>query len=459
MSKLLQTLAAHRRLTALAAVLFAAGVVAAGLLYLESKRSRLTVGPGSAAEPSVPSEPKPSSFTWPTWGYDSARSHFAPSRLEPPFTSLWKVRPTGELLEFPPSLARGRLYVVENEGRVIALSARTGRTLWKRDLGQLAASTPAYQDGRLYVTILCLSDCAPAIGNAGSEGRGRVAALDARTGKTIWSRDLPSRTESSPLVVRDRVFFGAENGKVYALQRRTGRIDWTHQAADAVKSALAYDNGRLYFGDYAGAVTALRARDGELVWSRSNVSPENFYGTPAVGFGRVFLSTTDGKVHALRLNGNVDWRFSAGPQGYIYASPALAKPKRRGPTVYIGAHDSRFYALDARTGRPRWSKRAAGKISGTATVLGDYVYFSTLDGRTTYGVRAPDGKEVFRRRQGAFNPAIADERRVYLIGYSTITALEPGKGRRRDAGRRDRSRGDRAERSRSSSERRRRPRR
>jgi len=414
MSKLLQTLAAHRRASALVIVLFAVAVVVTGLLYLESKQSELTVGPGAAVDPEPP-EPRPSSFVWPTFGYTRARTHNFPSRLAPPFRSVWKVRPTGRLLEFPPSLARGRLYVVENEGRVLALSARTGRTLWRRDLGKLAASTPSYAEGRLYVTILA----------AGSQGKGRVAALSARSGRTIWSRDLPSRTESSPLVVRDRLYFGTESGTVYAMRTENGRIDWTYEAADAVKSALAYDKGRLYFGDYAGSVNALRARDGELVWTRTNVSPENFYGTPAVGFGRIFLSTTDGVVHALRMNGNVDWRFEAGPEGYIYASPALGKPPGGGPTVFIGSQDRRFYALDARSGRVRWRKTTAGAISGTATVIGDHVYFSALYGRMTYGARARDGKEVFRRRQGAFNPAIADERRLYLIGYSTITALEP----------------------------------
>ncbi len=426
MSKLLQTLARHRRASALVLVLFAVAAVAAVLLYLESKQSELVVGPGAAVEPEPePPETKPSSFVWPTFGYTRARTHNFPTKLKPPFRSVWKTRPTGELLEFPPSLARGRLYVVENAGRVLAISTRTGRERWRRDLGRLAASTPAYQAGRLYITVLCVAACRDAVGRAQSEGEGRVAALDARTGKTIWSRDLPSRTESTPLVVRDRLYFGAEDGTVYAMRTRTGRILWTYEAADAVKSGLAYDNGRLYFGDYAGSVNAVRARDGKLVWSRSNVSPENFYGTPAVGFGRIFLSTTDGVVHALRMNGNVDWRFSAGPEGYFYSSPALGKPPGGGPTVYIGSQDRRFYALDARSGRVRWRKTTTGAISGTATIIGDHVYFSALRGRTTYGVRARDGKEVFRRRQGAFNPAIADERRVYLIGYSTITALEP----------------------------------
>jgi hypothetical protein len=86
----------------------------------------------------------------------------------------------------------------------------------------------------------------------------------------------------------------------------------------------------------------------------------------------------------------------------------------------------------------RWSKRAGGRISGTAAVIGDIVYFSAYHGkRMTYGVRARDGRAVFRRRKRAFDPAIADKRRLYLVGYSAITALEPHEDRGR-RGRRSR---------------------
>ena len=430
MGKLLQILGRHRRASALALVVFAGAVVAGGLLYLDSKESKLTVGPGASPPEREPPEQRPSTFVWPTFGYDRARTSAVPSRLEPPFKRVWRMKPTGELLEFPPTLARGRLHIVENNGRVVGVSARTGKKLWQRDLGALAASTPTYSDGRLYVTILCRQACTTAIGNTESNGRGRVAALSARTGKVIWQRNLPSRAESTPVVVRDRLYFGSEDGTVYGLRAGNGKTVWTHQAADDVKASLAYKDGRLYFGDYSGSVNALRARDGKLVWSRSNVSPENFYSAPALGFGRIFLSSTDGKVHALNMDGDVDWRFSAGPGGYIYAAPALAAPKGLGETVFIGAHDRRFYALNARNGRVRWSKPTGGEISGTAAVIGKYVYVSAFRGsRTTYGFRTRDGKESFQRPQRAFDPAIADDKRLYLIGYASITALEPRRKR------------------------------
>ena len=64
------------------------------------------------------------------------------------------------------------------------------------------------------------------------------------------------------------------------------------------------------------------------------------------------------------------------------ASPAVAQVPGGKPTVYVGSYDSRFYALDAKTGKVRWKRRAPGRISGAATVVGDIVYFGDLRWRS-----------------------------------------------------------------------------
>ena len=35
------------------------------------------------------------------------------------------------------------------------------------------------------------------------------------------------------------------------------------------------------------------------------------------------------------------------------------------------------------------------------------------------------GALVFKRHRGAYNPVVSDGRRIYLTGYSSLTALEP----------------------------------
>lgn len=397
--------------------------------------------PGDVSDPAVEFQPEPvatatpepatqsrrarrdptADFSWAHYGLSRDRRHHLPVRgLEPPFRRVWALRGS-VLLEFSPVLGAGKLFLIRNNGALYAVDKKTGKLRWKRKLGYLAASAPAYENGRVYAVLLEREKKVKA---------GRVVALRSRDGKVLWSRPLASRSESSPLVYKGAVHFGSENGTVYALRTRDGSVRWKRRVPGAVKGALALDGGKLYFGAYGGTVHALRQSDGRPVWStrtrglRFGTGSGNFYSTPAVAFGRVYIGNTDGKVYSLSSSsGRIAWTRST--RGYVYAAPAVAQVPGGQPTVYIGSYDKSFYALDARTGRVRWRHDAGGRISGAATVVGDTVYFANLGRKETIGLNARTGRKVFRFGFGSFNPVIADGRTLYLTGYSSMFALRP----------------------------------
>ena len=169
---------------------------------------------------------------------------------------MWK-RKAPALLEFPPVMSNGALFQLADNGQLKSLRKSNGKTLWKKKLGRLAASSPALDSKRVYATLLV----------GGSSGRGRIVALRQRNGKRHWSRTLPSRSESSPLVTGGRIYFGSENGTLYCLERRTGKVKWTYRAAGAIKGSPTLAHGKLFFGDYGGRVQAVRAKNGHRVWS------------------------------------------------------------------------------------------------------------------------------------------------------------------------------------------------
>jgi outer membrane protein assembly factor BamB len=364
-------------------------------------------------EPPKPPPPKPKTVNWPMYGLNPARTRYLPAKgVKPPFRFLWHYteRP---LLEFPPIYARGKLYAVNNNGTAIALDAHNGKVLWERSIGRLNASSPAYSHERLYIVNLV---------------PGHIVKLDAATGKIIWKKALPGRAESSPLVLGNTVYFGCEDGQLFALSTRNGNVRWATTLGGPVKAAPAFRDGILYVGDYGGYMNAVRASNGKLVWQSSSlgtgVSSGEFYSTAAVAFGRVYAGNNDGRVYSYdQSDGTLAWTHSTG--GYVYSGPTVASTPTTPPTVYIGSFDGNVYALDAKNGESRWTESAGGQVVGSLSAIGNIVYAAEFTNGTTVGFDMKTGHKVFHYKTGTYSPVISDGRRIFLVGYSSINALEP----------------------------------
>jgi len=379
----------------------------------------VTTAPAAAAPP-----PK---VPWPTYGFSDDRTRSVQLALRPPFRTVWRYQAVS-LVEFPPSIGYDRLFFSTNAGTFTAISAKTGKYAWKYRAHRCVAASPAigpHAHGTVYETFLNRPPCNAQNGGHGVDGE--VIAFGVGQGKIHW-RHVIGPSESSPLLVGDRLYVGDWNGDVWAFDADHGTVIWhRHIAHGAIKGALAYAGGRLYVGAYDGHVYCL-SQGGAVLW-RGSAQPRlfghaTFYSTPAVAYGRVFIGSTDGKVYAFGAStGDRLWSHSTG--GYVYASPAVWHE-----LVLVGSYSGRFYALDAGTGEPHWMFDAHGPISGSATVIGGVVYFSTLtqkglkNGRT-YALDARTGKLLWTFPDGKYTPAVAAGRRLFLVGYGVVYGMVP----------------------------------
>jgi outer membrane protein assembly factor BamB len=413
----------RRGLVAGAVLVVAAGAVVAYVLLN---------APGNVSHPNVsftnttvrPPRPKPSNFQWPWYGLSATRTRYFPTtKLAPPFRVGWSFEDYA-LLEFPPVLYRAHLYLLDDDGSAKAINTSNGHVLWQRKLGTLAAASPALDvaQGLMFVPVLSVHGSHP--------GNGRLVALSMKTGRVRWSRRVSAGTESSPIVWQNKVYFGDQAGNVYALGTEAGKLRWLYHASGAVKGGPSIFSGTLYFGDYAGRAYALNARNGRSIWTANTNGTEfgfgsgNFYSTPAVAFGRVYMGNTDGRVYSFSARtGQLAWATSTG--AYVYSSAAVANVPGLGPTVYVGSYDGHLYAFNARSGQIRWSHDAGGKISGSPQIIGSVVYFDDLGAKKTIGLNTRTGKQIFFFHDGAFNPAITDGHAIYLAGVSKLYELLP----------------------------------
>ena len=408
----------HRRL----AIALAAGAVAilAGIVvaYELLKRPPDVHNPNVTFKPQKPPKPTAKTVNWPMFGLNPARTRYLPAKgVKPPYRLIWHYieRP---LLEFPPIYVGGTLYAVNNSGTAFALDADTGKVLWERSIGRLNASSPTYYKHRLYIVNLV---------------PGHVVKLDARSGRLIWKHSLPGRAESSPLVIDGTLYFGCENDQLFALSTRNGHVRWATTLGGPVKSAPAFRRGVLYVGDYGGNMNAVDAKTGAIRWQTGSLgqgfgTSGEFYSTPAVAYGRVYAGNNDDRVYSFdQKDGTLAWSYSTG--GYVYSGPVVANTRHTGPTVYIGSFDGNLYALNAKSGEPRWVRSAGGSVIGSLSAVGDIVYLAEFSNGSTNGYEMKTGRQVFHYKTGTYTPVISDGRRIYLVGYSSINALQPYKPR------------------------------
>jgi outer membrane protein assembly factor BamB len=403
---------------AIGLIVAAVALVAGALVAYELLKRPGDVHNEEAIRRFEPQEPKQvkraKSVNWPIFGYDLARTRYLPAKgVKPPFDKLWRYT-DGPLLEFPPIYVAGRLYFVDNNANAYALDADTGKVLWHRRIGRLNASSPAFYRNRLYIVNLV---------------PGHVVKLDAKTGKVIWKRSLRGRAESSPLVIDRTVYFGCENGELFAISTGKGNVRWSTPLGGPIKSAPAYYRGKLFVGDYGGYMNAVDADTGKVVWQSGSLGPGfggvgAFYSTPAVAYGRVYSGNNDGRVYSFDSgDGTLAWSYSTG--GYAYSGPTVANTRHSPPTVFIGSFDGNVYALDAKDGSERWVRSAGGQVIGSLSAVGNVVYVAEFTNKTTSGFMMRSGRRVWRYPKGTYSPVISDGRRIFLTGYSSITALRP----------------------------------
>ena len=214
----------------------------------------------------------------------------------------------------------------------------------------IVQTTPLVADGVMYVT----------------ESRSQVAALDLRTGRTLWRYDpqVPKAVRvigyypvnRGVALLDDRVYVGTLNARLVALDAASGAIRWEVEVAD---NALAYGitsaplavDGKIIIG-VSGAEAGIRgfldaydAKTGARLW--------RFYTVPEPGepghdtWGGDSWKTGGAPTW---LTGSYDPNLNLLYWGVGNPSPDWNGDSRPGDNLY----SSSLIALDARTGALRW---------------------------------------------------------------------------------------------------------
>ena len=115
-------------------------------------------------------------------------------------------------------------------------AARTGRAGCDAPagLGQVWAATPT--TGRLSSPVAAEGKIFVACIDSHS-----VVALDASTGRTLWTFTAGGRIDSPPTIHQGLVLFGCADGRIYCLRAGDGKRVWTYLAAPEDRRVVSYE--------------------------------------------------------------------------------------------------------------------------------------------------------------------------------------------------------------------------
>jgi outer membrane protein assembly factor BamB len=241
-----------------------------------------------------------------------------------------------------PAAGGGRVYLAgrfESGGsgsgtKLAALDARTGRTAWSVPVDGDASfgSWPVLANGIVYLRTMTRRN----LGGDKFEDSFWIEAHRATDGKLVWRSGVGKSVGSwlSPIAVGSGiVVYPSEDGRLHAIDAASGTPRWTMPGNDRdVRPAIA--NGLVWTGDSADRLVALDARDGRRRWASPPFPPDGPVSPVLAGGDAGGVGGRVGKRRArlggVRLGSPASL---AGPRARIRAGRAAPSRPRTGAMV------------------------------------------------------------------------------------------------------------------------------
>ena len=321
-----------------------------------------------------------------------------------------------------PIVFDGRVYTLDGAATVTAFATGGGGAQWRATLvpeGEKAKEASggglAADNGRIYAV----------------SGFGLLAALDPKTGKKLWEKNLGTPVRSAPTAASDRVFVVSKDGSFFCVSGTDGSELWVTrglpQTASLITATSPAVDGDIVVVPYSsGEVAALRVSDGSAVWTESlartrqtsQLNALSDAARPAIDGGMVYAVGHAGRMIATQQRtGERLWSLNV---------PGTQTPWVAGDNVFVVDTAGQLLAISRREGKIVWTVQLpGGGIWSGPTLAGDRLWLASGKG-TLIGVEATTGKVATQQDLGQpvhIAPVVAQGRMYILTDKARLIAL------------------------------------
>ncbi|HEY2625023.1 MAG TPA: outer membrane protein assembly factor BamB [Dyella sp.] len=302
-----------------------------------------------------------------------------------------------------PAFADGVLYAASTNGKIAAIDAASGKTLWSkssRTQGWFGWGDKKRADA-LYAGGPMVSGDLLVVGTLD----GHVYGINAKDGSPRWESVVNSEVVASPFISGNLVIARTADGRLYGFDSATGERRWVYDQGSVPllslrgEGPLLVANGVVFFGSDDGKLVALRLDTGDKLWEQRLASGE----------GRTEIDRLSDADGGILLDGST--LFGAAYHGNLVAvdgpsgRPLWGRPFSTFTSLDISNNalfgvdaDSQVWAFDKNGGADMWKndKLKYRWLTGPA-VQGDYVVVGDLEGYVHW-LQTGDGALAARER-------------------------------------------------------------
>lgn len=264
------------------------------------------------------------------------------------------------------------LVVGSDQSELLAISNKTGKSVWSAPLGSALLSTPRLTANEVIAQTL----------------DGRVQVFERATGKRRWQFDTPVpplslRGNAAPIVSNDKIFAVSGQGDLYQLDLATGLPVWQTRVTNSrgrgeierlmdIDGDLVLDsNGTLYTAGFQSQLTATDTQQVRRRWQLNLSTTQSV----AVDNAQVYAVDVDGTLAAVnKITGALVWKQEA-----LKGRKLLAPVIWRG-LVVVGDSEGYLHVFSPLDGAVRGRERAARDPLMSVTVDAPQLLTLTVKG-------------------------------------------------------------------------------
>ena len=253
----------------------------------------------------------------------------------------------------PESILYNDTHLFFASDKVYCLDKQTGQTIWNYDLGSLSLTKPILKDGAFFI----------------ASSRGRMVKLDAKTGRSVWKKNLAAGPWDNSITAdgKGRLFLAiARNNTLNAYDEQTGARFWSFDLEACPLSFNALHKGVVFISDTKGWVYAVHSISGTLKW-KTKIGEKTDISSPTLARGLVFIGTRDGEKGGFfaldEETGRILWTYRVGAS--VTAPPSIADGM-----LFCVTDDWHMYVFDIGIGEGDWLLHRYDRLNTAFTPRG-----------------------------------------------------------------------------------------